>query len=100
MFNNFQIYNYFLFGLLTFHFFLICCPENYPIYSYLQRSNPRSYQLDHFIFMATPAAYGNSWAGVESEWHLRPMPQPQQHRTRAASATYTTACGNAGSLTD
>ena len=27
------------------------------------------------------------------------MPEPQQHRIRAASATYTTAHGNAGSLT-
>jgi len=27
------------------------------------------------------------------------MPQPQQHQIQAASATYTTACGNARSLT-
>ena len=41
------------------------------------------------------------------ELHLRPMevsrlgttPQPQQHRIQAASATYTTAHANAGSLT-
>ena len=37
--------------------------------------------------------------GVESELHLRSMPQTQQHWIRAASATYTTACSNVGSLT-
>ena len=29
----------------------------------------------------------------------QPTPQPQQHQKRAASVTYTTACGNSGSLT-
>ena len=36
--------------------------------------------------------------GVQSELQLRPIPQPQQRRTRAATSTYTTAQGNAGSL--
>ena len=35
--------------------------------------------------------------GVESE--LQPTQQPQQRRIRAVSVTYTTARGNAGSLT-
>ena len=37
--------------------------------------------------------------GVELGLHLRPMPQPQQHRIQTASATYAAACGNTGSLT-
>ena len=37
--------------------------------------------------------------GVELELQLAPMPQPWQHWVRAASATYTTAFGNPGSLT-
>ena len=49
----------------------------------------------YFVFLAiswaTPAAHGGSQA--------RPMPEPQQRRIRASSATYTTAHGNAGSLT-
>ena len=37
--------------------------------------------------------------GVESELQLRStMPQPWQHGIQAASATYATACSNAGSL--
>ena len=36
---------------------------------------------------------------AESELPLRPLPQTQQHRIQATSATYTTACGNARSLT-
>ena len=28
-----------------------------------------------FLFTATPVAYGNSRAGVESEPHVQPMPQ-------------------------
>ena len=52
-----------------------------------------------FLFMATTMAYGSSWAGVISELHLRPIPQPKKDHIRATSATYTTACSNAGSLT-
>ena len=37
--------------------------------------------------------------GVELELQLLAYPQPQQHRIQAASATYTTAHGNAVSLT-
>ena len=50
------------------------------------------------LFRATPAAYGRSQArgGIGG---CQPTPQPQQRRIRALSATYTTAHGNAGSLT-
>ena len=37
--------------------------------------------------------------GVESELYGRPMPKPQQCGIQAASVTYTTAHGNAESLT-
>ena len=37
--------------------------------------------------------------GVTSELQLRPMPQPQPHRIRAASVIDMAACGNARSLT-
>ena len=50
------------------------------------------------LFKATPMAYISSQEGVESNWS-QPTPQPQQRRIRAESATYTTARGNAGSLT-
>ena len=53
-----------------------------------------------FLFITAPAAYGNSWAGVESELQL------QAYTTAIAtpylshiSETYTTACVNARSLT-
>ena len=36
---------------------------------------------------------------IESELQLLPTLQPQEHQIQAAAATYTTACGNAGSLT-
>ena len=38
------------------------------------------------------------WGSNRSPSH-QPMPKPQQHGIRAESATYTTAHGNAGSLT-
>ena len=49
-------------------------------------------------FRATPSAYGGSQARGQScsRW---PTPQPQQHQIQALSATYTTAHGNTGSLT-
>ena len=37
--------------------------------------------------------------GVESELQLRPTPQPQQRRIRSPPVTYTTAHGNARTLT-
>ena len=47
----------------------------------------------------------NMWTFPGEGWNQncscqpRPQPQPQSHQVRAASVTYTTACGNAGSLT-
>ena len=49
-----------------------------------------------FLFRATSAAYGSSWARDRIR---APTPQPQQHPIRAASADYATAHGNAGSST-
>ena len=57
-----------------------------------------------FVFRATPAAYV-IWQievprlAVNYSYSCRPTPEPQQCWIRAASATYTTAQGNAGSLT-
>ena len=67
------------------------------------------------FFRAAPAAYGGSQvrdrigataAGLHhsqsnpgSNPHLHPIPQPQQRGTKAMSVTYTTAHGNASSLT-
>ena len=36
--------------------------------------------------------------GVKLELQLKPTAQPGQHWIRVASSTYTTVCGNAGSL--
>ena len=57
-----------------------------------------------FVFAfsrAIPAAYGGSQTrGPIGAVAAKPMPEPQQHGIRATSATtYTTAHGNAGSLT-
>ena len=52
-----------------------------------------------FSFMVVSAAYGSSQLGNESEQQLRPIPQSRQYGIQATSATYTVACGNAGSLT-
>ena len=44
---------------------------------------------------AAPTAYGGQMGAVDA----KPKPELQQCRIQAASATYTTAHGNAGSLT-
>ena len=52
------------------------------------------------LFRATPVAYGSFRArGRIGAGCCRPTPQPQQCRIGAESRTYTTAHGNAGSLT-
>jgi len=67
------------------------------------------------LFRAAPVAYRRSqsrgWIGAAaaslhhshsntgSKPHLWPTPQPQQHHIQATSSTYTTAHGNARSLT-
>ena len=52
------------------------------------------------FFRATPMAYGSSqargWIGATA---AEPTPQPQHYQIRAVSLTYTTAHGNARSLT-
>jgi len=61
-------------------------------------------RLLHFtlflLFRVTPMAYGGSQAGgLNRSYSCWPTPQPQPHRIRATSVTYTTAHSNAGSLT-
>ena len=52
-----------------------------------------------FVFSrAALAAYGGSRLGSNRRYSCWLIPQPQQHRIQAVSATYTTAHGNAGSL--
>ena len=53
------------------------------------------------FFRVAPAAYGGSQARswINQRRSHQPMPRPQQGWIRAASVTYTTAHGNAGSLT-
>ena len=55
--------------------------------------------LSFCLFRAIPTAYGGSHARGLISCSLRPTPQPHQCRIQAASATYTTAHVNAGSLT-
>ena len=54
----------------------------------------------YLFFMDAPATYGSSWA-MELNWNYRcrPMPQPLQSLIWVITVTYTTAWGNAGSLT-
>ena len=49
-----------------------------------------------FFFLSLFCLIG---AAMEIPCSLQPRPQPQQHQIRAASATYTTAHSNTGSLT-
>ena len=52
------------------------------------------------FFRATPLAYGSSLArGSNQSYSCQAIPEAQQCQIRAASATYTAAHGNAGSLT-
>ena len=52
-----------------------------------------------FPFRAAPVAYGRSQAMGQIRCSWQPMPQPQQCQIWAMSGTYTTAHGNARSLT-
>ena len=52
-----------------------------------------------FFFTATHAAYGSSQVGVESELQLPAYATARATLDGATFATYTTAHGNAGSLT-
>ena len=52
------------------------------------------------LFRAAPLAYGSSQArGSNRSYSGQPRPQLQKHQIQAASANYTTAHGNARSLT-
>ena len=52
------------------------------------------------LFRAIPSGYGGSQARDSNRnCSCRPTPEPQQPGIRAVSSTYTTAHGNAGSLT-
>ena len=53
------------------------------------------------LFRAALVAYGTFQAGgrIGAAASCQPMPQPQQHRIRVVSVTYTAAQGNTGSLT-
>ena len=53
-----------------------------------------SFCLFVFSTVALSAYWGSIWS-----YNYRSIPQSQQHRIQAESATYTTAHGNAGSLT-
>ena len=74
--------------------------------TYLKARAPKSYGQNGYLFfffffflglhlqhMEVPGL------GVKLKLQLRPTSQPRKHRIWASSATYTTACGNAGSLT-
>ena len=57
----------------------------------------RSWIFFFGLFMAVPRAYGGQ--GLNQSCSHRPKPEPQQYQIQGVSATYTTANGNAGSLT-
>ena len=63
--------------------------------------HPQPQETRFFLLLlrSTPAALEVSGLGVEVKLHLQPMLQLQQHQFQVASATYTAACSNAGSLT-
>ena len=76
-------------------------------WTHIRAKRKKSFVCCFLLFRAVPAAYGSLQARGQiraaatglhrcSCW---PTPQPQQHQTQATSATYTTAHGNAGSLT-
>ena len=58
-----------------------------------------SFFLSFLLFRATPMAYGGSQASSIQNYSCWPMPQPQPHQIWATSVTYTTAHGDAGSIT-
>ena len=101
----FRSFAHFSIGLLA--FLLLSCISCL----YILESKPLSVASLETIFShsvrclfafsrAAPAAYGGSQArGCNWSCSRRPTPQPQQCGIPAASATYTTAHSNTGSLT-
>ena len=65
----------------------------YPSLALLYLFNFLSFQCHTHGIWRLP---GQGWNQARGHW---PMPQPQQRQIQAASATYTTAHGNASSLT-
>ena len=74
---------------------------------YLQQNSVSSSSSSSFFFffflLSLQGHTCSIWSfpGQGANWSCcyRPTPQPQQHRIQNSSATYTTAHGNAGSLT-
>ena len=61
--------------------------------------NQQIFNFIILLFRAAPTAYGGFQARGRISYSCHPTPQPQQCGIWAPSATYTTAHGNAGSLT-
>ena len=57
-----------------------------------------SFQAGGWIGSAAAGLHHNH-SNIGSKLHLPPIPQSQQCQIQAAAVTYTTACGNARSLT-
>ena len=98
--------NTYILSLLLFFFFWLCPFSQQPKLRRQQREKEVNFLFAFFLFFifylrAVLTAYGGSQARVpiRAEAASLPMPEPQQRRIRAASATYTTAHGNARSLT-
>ena len=79
---------------------MLCFSVSKESYRNLKRWRQSLFMLCNLflLFRATCAAYGCS-VGLKWSCSRWPTPQSQQHRIRAISVTYTTAHGNAGSLT-
>ena len=56
---------------------------------------PPHFFIFYFCFLGPPVAFGSS----QGRDQIGATPQPQPCQIQVESATYTTACGNAGSLT-
>ena len=73
------------------------CPSTLPPGTYKHVTVPLGFG-GFSLLTAEPAAYGSS-QDRRQIGSSAPTPRLQQHQTQAASATYTTACGSARSLT-
>ena len=72
-----------------------CCTAEWPSHTYVYIL----FFSCFLCFLAFPWHLEALRLEVELELQYRPTPQPWQLRSQAASATYTTAHGNTGSLT-
>ena len=84
------------------HFEVYCC--NFIVTSFLPENN-KCFSLVpplisiFFSFTTTPAPYGGSQAGGQSEMQLWPKPQPQKHLIPTTSAAHAVTYDSNGSLT-